>query len=100
MMNLATIKKISVSKKIRFFLEKSFGLEILFLLQSENELEGIENTYQIIVSPKPKYPAFKSFLIYLNDKNCINIKDGKTKKSSKILTLTDETLKEFSRIFN
>ena len=100
MMNLATIKKISVSKKIRFFLEKSFGLEILFLLQSEDELEGIENTYQIIVSPKPKYPAFKSFLIYLNDKNCINIKDGKTKKSSKILTLTDETLKEFSRIFN
>ena len=100
MMNLATIKKISVSKKIRFFLEKSFGLEILFLLQSENELEGIENTYQIIVSPKPKYPAFKSFLIYLNDKNCINIKDGKTKKSSKILTLTDETLEEFSRIFN
>lgn len=100
MMNLATIKKISVSKKIRFFLEKSFGLEILFLLQSEGELEGIENTYQIILSPKPKYPAFKSFLIYLNDKNCINIKDGKTKKSSKILTLTDETLKEFSRIFN
>lgn len=98
-MNLSTIKKISVSKKIRFFLEKSFGLEILFLLQSENELEGIENTYQIIVSPKPKYPAFKSFLIYLNDKNCINIKDGKTKKSSKILTLTDETLEEFSRIF-
>ena len=99
MMNLATIKKISVSKKIRFFLEKSFGLEILFLLQSKGELEGIENTYQIIVSPKPKYPAFKSFLIYLNDKNCINIKDGKTKKSSKILKLTDETLEDFSRIF-
>ena len=99
MMNLTTIKKISVSKKIRFFLEKSFGLEILFLLQGKGELEGIENTYQIIVSPKPKYPAFKSFLIYLHDKRCINIIDGKTKKSSKILTLTHETLKEFSRIF-
>lgn len=99
MMNLATIKKISVSKKIRFFLEKSFGLEILFLLQSEGELEGIENTYQIILSPKPKYPAFKSFLIYLDDKRCINIIDGKTKKSSKILRLTHETLEEFSTIF-
>ena len=98
-MNLATIKKISVSKKIRFFLEKSFGLEILFLLQSEGELEGIENTYQIILSPKPKYPAFKSFLIYLYDKRCINIIDGKTKKSSKILRLTHETLEEFSTIF-
>ena len=80
MMNLTTIKKISVSKKIRFFLEKSFGLEILFLLQSEGELEGIENTYQIILSPKPKYPAFKSFLIYLDDKRCINIIDGKKDK--------------------
>lgn len=99
MMNLATIKKISVSKKIRFFLEKSFGLEILFLLQSKGELEGIENTYQIILSPKPKYPAFKSFLIYLDDKRCINIIDGKTKKSSKILRLTHETLEEFSTIF-
>jgi hypothetical protein len=99
MMNLTTIKKISVSKKIRFFLEKSFGLEILFLLQSEGELEGIENTYQIILSPKPKYPAFKSFLIYLKDKRCINIIDGKTKKSSKILRLTHETLEEFSTIF-
>jgi len=98
-MNLATIKKISVSKKIRFFLEKSFGLEILFLLQSKGELEGIENTYQIILSPKPKYPAFKSFLIYLDDKRCINIIDGKTKKSSKILRLTHETLEEFSTIF-
>ena len=98
-MNLSTIKKISVSKKIRFFLEKSFGLEFLFLLQSEDELEGIENIYQTLVSPKPKYPAFKSFLIYLHDKRCINIIDGKTKKSSKILKLTDETLEEFSRIF-
>jgi len=98
-MNLATIKKITVSKKIRFFLEKSFGLEILFLLQSKGELEGIENTYQIILSPKPKYPAFKSFLIYLDDKRCINIIDGKTKKSSKILRLTHETLEEFSTIF-
>ena len=98
-MNLATIKKISVSKKIRFFLEKSFGLEILFLLQSKGELEGIENTYQIILSPKPKYPAFKSFLTYLDDKRCINIIDGKTKKSSKILRLTHETLEEFSTIF-
>jgi len=98
-MNLATIKKISVSKKIRFFLEKSFGLEILFLLQSKGELEGIENTYQIILSPKPKYPAFKSFLIYLDDKRCIKIIDGKTKKSSKILRLTHETLEEFSTIF-
>lgn len=100
MMNLTTIKKISVSKKIRFFLEKSFGLEILFLLKSEGELEGIENTYQIIVSPKPKYPAFKSFLIYLKDKRCINIENGQTKKSSKVLSLTPETIDEFSKIFN
>ena len=99
-LNLLVIKKIADSRKIRFFLEKSFGLEILFLLYKEVELEGIENTYQIIVSPKPKYPAFKSFLIYLYDKRCIDIKNGQTKKSSKVLSLTPETIDEFSKIFN
>ena len=49
-------------------------------------IEGIENIYQVLVSPKPKYPAFKSYLIYLKHKNCINIDDGKIKKSSKYIT--------------
>ena len=97
-MNLSIINKIAKSQKLQLFLEKSFSLELLLLLYNENEFEGIENIYQVLVSPKPKYPAFKSYLIYLNHKNCINIVDGKIKKSSKTISLKSEVLLEFDAI--
>ena len=94
-MNLSIINKIASSKKLYYFLEKSFSLELILLLYNQKEFEGIENIYQVLVSPKPKYPAFKSYLIYLNHKNCINIDDGKIKKSSKIISLKHEVFLEF-----
>ena len=94
-MNLSIINKIAKSQKLQFFLEKSFSLELLLLLYNQNEFEGIENIYQVLVSPKPKYPAFKSYLIYLNYKVCINIYDGKIKKSSKIISLQPKVFLEF-----
>ena len=97
-MNLSIFNKIAVSKNLRYFLEKSFSLELLLLLYNQNEFEGIENIYQILVSPKPKYPAFKSYLIYLNHKDCINIDDGKIKKSSKTISLKPEVFLEFDAI--
>ena len=62
------------------------------------EFEGIEIIYQVLVSPKQKYPAFKSYLIYLNHKNCINIDDGKIKKSSKTISLKTDVFLEFDAI--
>ena len=97
-MNLSIINKIAKSQKLQYFLEKSFSLELLLLLYNQNEFEGIENIYQVLVSPKPKYPAFKSYLIYLNHKNCINIDDGKIKKSSKTISLKPEVFLEFDAI--
>ena len=97
-MNLSLINKIAVSKKLQYFLEKSFSLELLLLLYNQNDFEGIENIYHIFVSPKPKYPAFKSYLIYLNHKGCINIEDGKIKKSSKSLSLKADVFLEFDAI--
>ena len=97
-MNLSIINKIAKSQNSHFFLEKSFSLELLFLLYNQNQFEGIENIYQVLVSPKPKYPAFKSYLIYLNNKNCINIDDGKIKKSSKTISLKPEVFLEFDAI--
>tara|TARA_B100001057_G_scaffold308468_1_gene308604 strand:- start:176 stop:508 length:333 start_codon:yes stop_codon:yes gene_type:complete len=97
-MTLSIINKIAKSKKLQFFLEKSFSLELLLLLYNNNEFEGIENIYQDLVSPKPKYPAFKSYLIYLDHKNCINIVDGKIKKSSKIISLKPEVFLEYDAI--
>ena len=96
-MNLSILHKIASSKKLKYFLEKSFSLEFLLLLYHQ-EFEGIENIYQVLVSPKPKYPAFKSYLIYLNHKGCINIDDGKIKKSSKTISLKSEVLLEFDAI--
>ena len=98
-MNISIINKIASSKKLQYFLEKSFSLELLLRLYNQNEFEGIENIYQVLVSPKPKYPAFKSYLIYLNHKNCINIDDGKVKKSSKTLSLKSDVFLEIDAIF-
>ena len=97
-MNFSIINKIAASKKLQHFLEKSFSLELLLLLYNQNEFEGIENIYQVLVSPKPKYPAFKSYLIYLNHKGCINIDDGKIKKSSRTISLKSEVFLEFDAI--
>lgn len=97
-MNLSIFNKIAKSKKLQHFLEKSFSLELLLLLYNQNEFEGIENIYQVLVSPKPKYPAFKSHLIYLNHKDCINIDDGKIKKSSKTISLKPKVFLEFDAI--
>lgn len=97
-MNLSIFNKIAVSQNLRYFLEKSFSLELLLLLYNQNKVEGIENIYQVLVSPKPKYPAFKAYLIYLKHKKCINIDDGKIKKSSKIISLTSKIFLEFDAI--
>ena len=97
-MNLSILHKIASSKKLQYFLEKSFSLELLLLLYNQNDIEGIENIYQVLVSPKPKYPAFKSNLIYLNQKGCISIDDGKIKKSSKTVSLKTDVFLEFNSI--
>ena len=97
-MNLSILHKIASSKKLKYFLEKSFSLELLLLFYNQNEFEGIENIYQVLVSPKPKFPAFKSYLIYLNHKDCINIDNGKIKKSSKIISLQPKVFLEFDAI--
>ena len=97
-MYLQIFTKIATSNKLKYFLEKSFSLELLLLLYNQNEFEGIENIYQVLVSPKPKYPAFKAYLMYLNHKNCINIDDGKIKKSSKTISLKSKVFLEFDAI--
>ena len=97
-MYLQIIDKIAASNKLQYFLEKSFSLELLLLLYNQNEFEGIENIYHIFLSPKPKYPAFKSYLIYLNHKDCIHIDDGKIKKSSKTISLKSKVFLEFDAI--
>ena len=97
-MKLSIFNKISNSKKLRYFLEKSFSLELLLLLYYQNKFEGIENIYQVLVSPKPKYPAFKAYLIYLNQKKCIKIDYGEIKKSSKTISLAGSVFLEFDAI--
>ena len=81
------------------FTSRSYSLELLFLLEEMDGFEGIDNLFSKLVSPKPKYPAFKAYLYILKDRGCIEILDGKTKNSSKYIKLTSETKKEFTYIF-
>ena len=92
------IRKIADAPILKPFLSKPFSLELLFILLEQNEFEGIERLFQVLVSPKPKYPAYKNFLLHLQQKNCIEIKNGKTKMSSKTLSLTENAKKALSEI--
>ena len=97
-MNLLTFETISLSKYLVYFTSRTYSLELLFILENHKEFEGIENLYQTIFSPKPKYPAFKTYLYFLKDKGCIRIKNGANKKSAKILELNSNVLNEFYKI--
>ena len=92
--------KISQNKTLKYFTKKPYSLELLLLLNKKTEIEGIENTYQLLKSSKPKYPAFKNFLNYLQQNNCVFIKDGKTKKSYKVLSLTDDVKNQLQDLLN
>ena len=94
------LQKISENKILKFFLEKPYSLELLFFLFYEKKIEGLDNTYQKLNSSKPKYPAFKTYIDYLVQKKCIKIENGKSKKSSKVLSLTDKVEVELLKIIS
>ena len=98
-MNLLTFQNIAVTNKLVNFTTKSYSLELLFILETMNGFEGMDKLFLTIVSPRPKYPAFKTYLYFLKYKECIEILDGKTKNSSKYIKLTSEVKKEFYDIF-
>ena len=80
-------KQLSSSKLLVHFLVRSYSLELLFILSDYKELEGIENLYLKIISPKPKYASYLTYLHFLKDKVCIKILDGATKKVLKLYYL-------------
>lgn len=99
-MKLNTFKILAKSSNLIYFTSRSYSLELLFILAHVDGYEGIDKLFLSIVSPKPKYPAFKTYLYFLRDKGCIYILDGKTKISAKFIKLSEKSFIEFKKIFD
>ena len=72
----------------RYFLMKSYSLELLLLLRDHEEIDGIEEIYNSLKSAVPKYPAFLNYLSFLENKNCIVRRESQSKKSRKCIALS------------
>ena len=92
------IKHLPETKKVKFFLEKSYGIELLFFLYEHNNFSGIENLYYEIKYPKGKLPSFRKFIYYLNDKKCLEIVDNNKILREKIVVLHPDVFLELDAI--
>ena len=92
-MELSVFKKLSTSNFLVHFITRSYSLELLFILSNSKKIEGIETLYLKIVSAKPTYPAFKTYLYFFKDKGCIKIKNEANKKNAKTLEPDPNTAK-------
>lgn len=73
------------------FLEKPYGLNLLFILEKfENETadNGIEDTFESISILKPKKLAFVQYCNSLVDRGSIVLETSSNKKSKKIIRLS------------
>ena len=92
-MNLETIQALSNCRFGKYFLTRSYSLEMLLYLLEHKEAEGIEEFLSALKSTTPKLPAFLSFISLLEAKNCVIRAESKSKKSKRTVALTPECLK-------
>lgn len=88
-----TIKQIQLLAKCqygKYFLTKSYSIELLLYLSEFQEAEGIENLLAELRSSKPKLPAFLEFISFLESKGCIEKKESILKKSQRTISLTND----------
>ena len=83
------IKYLPRTKQLKFFLEKSYGIELLLFLYENNNFSGIENLYYEIQYPKGRLPSFRKFVYYLYDKNCVKIEDNNKNKTDRFFDEKD-----------
>lgn len=72
------------------FLTKSYGLELLIILLDSypNRIEGIEELFGTLQSPKPRFRTFYNHLDLLHHKDLVEFQKGTRKKSAKSIKLT------------
>ena len=88
------IDVIGSESSTRYFLSKSYGIELMLLLaefEKNNADNGIEDTYDRIKFYKPRRAAFSSFCNDLEVNGSIKYIESSKKKSKKIIRLSERS---------
>ena len=99
-MSVELIAKLAKCEYGKYFLIRSYSLELLFCLLESEELVGIEGLLGSLRSATPKFPAFLSYISLLESKGCIYKLENKTKRSQKVIGLTPEASSAIRSYFN
>lgn len=81
---------------LRLFLSNSYSLELLFILKKNKISTGIEASYELLVSPKPRLRAFNEFIRELLAAGLIVLEVGSDKRKKNIM-LSDYSKKELKK---
>ena len=92
------VNELPKTKKIKYFLEKSYSFELLLFLYENNNYSGIENVYYEIKYPKGKLPSFRKYIYYLYDKKCLKIEDNPKILREKIVSLSSSVFLELDAL--
>ena len=91
-------KKLLENVGTRSFLAKSYGLELLFILERcelENADNGVEDTHELLTKFKPRRGAFSTFIQDLSTAGYITKSTSGLKASKSILRMSTDVGKAF-----
>jgi len=77
---LDKLEELSKDPHLCLFLEESYSVELLIRLLKTEGVDGIENLYSLLVSGKPKQPAFDRYLKRLENHGLIYKDKSKDKR--------------------
>ena len=89
-MRLKQIKSLSECNFGKYFLMKSYSIELLLYLLEFKEALGMEDFLCELKCATPKMPAFLAYISLLEEKGCILKSKNKAKGSKRTIALTLE----------
>jgi hypothetical protein len=89
-MTLRTIYSLAQCQYGKYFLTKSYSVELLLYLLEHRQADGIEDLLLSLKSSTPKFPAFLSYIALLEAKGCITKIENAAKRSKRTIKLTTE----------
>ena len=87
---LTELRRIGEIRQCQLFLSKPYGLELLLIISmahDTNEDNGIDDTYEKLRLSKPRPEAFRTFVRYLVERECLIVTTSSSKRSKKVLRL-------------
>ena len=98
MINLEIFEKLPQANYLRYFLEKSYSIELLVLLYEKQSFYDMENLYHEIKFPKGDLSDFIKYIDYLHEKACLDIEDNAENPNEKLVKLSVGSFLEFDAI--